>query len=864
MPRLPRVYVPRIRVSRRLDQARDCAVTQVVAPAGAGKTFSVAGWIGAAFTAGEPAARWLHADETWGPDRLREVLDHAAAERVVEGAGEGAGGRSGASGSARPPGRVVIDDAHLLPAASCRALAERLNEDPESMRLVLLSRWDLPIAHLVPELLGHFAMIRGDVLRLDEQEARALIVEHARTADPTVVEAITSYAQGWCAAVVLASRAVAVSPDPVAAARRCTTGDSRFGDRIASDVFASLSPRTRHLLLCLSAEQVVTPATAAHLANDAMAGEILADLDGTGLLVSRIVTDDAEEPVRYRLHPLLNEVVRRRLITDGVDVMGARATVVRAVLLDAAGGATDRALPRLETVRAFEEGAAFLADYGAAMVMRGEGAALAAFARDHPDQVESCPDLWFPLAIERWVAGDTAATERLLDQCLAHGGCLREEELACARLMRARLGREPLLPAVGFARGVVLAEKASDVSAEILPQLLTELAMTQSWLGDLHEAEVNLVAAVGLARTRELPALRAAALSHLALAQYMLGRERACTEVAGEALSRLDAARSWSPQFTRWRLELALGLARTVDVPWDVPPALQDARVHPADLCSVFWLRVHNAHAALTAGSIADGRALLQQPLDLPESSALPDHLLVVWLVEEATLAALAGDRTSLKAVEVRLAAGGFRGEAGWVGALRADLEGDRRLAAELLETAADDATFAQPVIRPVALVARAQLLDELGEGREAHELLRRAVVETEVRRNAAPFLGWTRQGTPIQTLLDQLVQRGPRPWAKELADAMACATSIATYFDPGTATPAEAVEEQTVHLPLLSAREREVLRQLARGATYADISATLFVSENTVKTHVSNLYAKLGAARRSEALALARSHHLI
>jgi LuxR family maltose regulon positive regulatory protein len=30
------------------------------------------------------------------------------------------------------------------------------------------------------------------------------------------------------------------------------------------------------------------------------------------------------------------------------------------------------------------------------------------------------------------------------------------------------------------------------------------------------------------------------------------------------------------------------------------------------------------------------------------------------------------------------------------------------------------------------------------------------------------------------------------------------------------------------------------------------------------VKTHISNLYAKLGVARRSEALALARTHHLI
>ena len=63
---------------------------------------------------------------------------------------------------------------------------------------------------------------------------------------------------------------------------------------------------------------------------------------------------------------------------------------------------------------------------------------------------------------------------------------------------------------------------------------------------------------------------------------------------------------------------------------------------------------------------------------------------------------------------------------------------------------------------------------------------------------------------------------------------------------------------------PTLSPREREVLNELARGATYADIAANLFVSENTIKTHVSSLYGKLSVSRRSEALAVARNLHLL
>jgi DNA-binding NarL/FixJ family response regulator len=61
-----------------------------------------------------------------------------------------------------------------------------------------------------------------------------------------------------------------------------------------------------------------------------------------------------------------------------------------------------------------------------------------------------------------------------------------------------------------------------------------------------------------------------------------------------------------------------------------------------------------------------------------------------------------------------------------------------------------------------------------------------------------------------------------------------------------------------------LSLRERDVLLGLARGSTYADIAANLYVSENTVKTHVSSLYAKLAVGRRSDALAVARTLRLL
>ncbi|MGX1485751.1 DNA-binding NarL/FixJ family response regulator [Streptomyces griseus] len=55
-----------------------------------------------------------------------------------------------------------------------------------------------------------------------------------------------------------------------------------------------------------------------------------------------------------------------------------------------------------------------------------------------------------------------------------------------------------------------------------------------------------------------------------------------------------------------------------------------------------------------------------------------------------------------------------------------------------------------------------------------------------------------------------------------------------------------------------LSVREREVLRLVARGTSNRGIAAELFISEATVKTHLTHVFAKLGAKDRAAAVATA------
>ena len=187
------------------------------------------------------------------------------------------------------------------------------------------------------------------------------------------------------------------------------------------------------------------------------------------------------------------------------------------------------------------------------------------------------------------------------------------------------------------------------------------------------------------------------------------------------------------------------------------------------------------------------------------------------------------------------------------------------------------------------------EVVAECADGRQAVEELpaiRPDVVLMDVRMPALDGIAATAQLRRLDEPLDVLVlttfgedevlwgaiEAGAAGFvlkdstAEDLIAAVRAVAGGAAWFDPAVAprlleryrrVVAPAARD-AARLDLLTDREHDVLRLMARGATNAEIGATLFVAEATVKTHVGSIFGKLGVRDRAAAIVFAYDHGVV
>jgi DNA-binding NarL/FixJ family response regulator len=131
-----------------------------------------------------------------------------------------------------------------------------------------------------------------------------------------------------------------------------------------------------------------------------------------------------------------------------------------------------------------------------------------------------------------------------------------------------------------------------------------------------------------------------------------------------------------------------------------------------------------------------------------------------------------------------------------------------------------------------------------------------------ELARRAQDTAVLLYSGVADKGLVSDALDAGARGFAlkdaplDDLSRAVDTVAGGGLYVDPVLA--AALASRRTENRKALSEREREVLRLLAEGGSYAEIGASLFLSPDTVRAHAQRAMTKLGARTRTQAVAVA------
>lgn len=157
-------------------------------------------------------------------------------------------------------------------------------------------------------------------------------------------------------------------------------------------------------------------------------------------------------------------------------------------------------------------------------------------------------------------------------------------------------------------------------------------------------------------------------------------------------------------------------------------------------------------------------------------------------------------------------------------------------------------------------------LIDEMDQSNRSVELIRQITAE----RDSIAVIVLTL--SPESARLDEIFEAGASAAVSKATNPAALATLIRETLDgrvlnvhrPAGSVHGSAAKSAAAEESMLSTRELEVLRLVAAGSTNSEIARKLWVTEQTVKFHLSNIYRKLGVGNRTEASRYAHVNGLL
>jgi LuxR family maltose regulon positive regulatory protein len=864
VPRAPHAAVRRVRLLEALDAGTSGPLTLVSAPAGSGKTALLASWIEDGRAPGYVA--WLSIGSHDDDRRRFWVAVVAALARAAGPLGSLAipprtrlelflPGLLDLVGGLRRPLTLVLDDFHAVRDPMLIADLEAVLEHaPERLRLVVATRMDPSLRLERLRLTGRLSEIRARDLAFTLDETRELSRELGLAIRSDDVTTLWRRTEGWAAGLRLAALSLRDHPDPHAFIQGFAGDDRALSDYLITEVISSQQPETLDFLKRTAIADRLTGDLANALTDDTGGDRTLAAMARGDALVDTV----DEGHVAYRYHPLFAEVLRMELARTMPDEVAGLHR--RAGVWHADHGHPFEAVRHAVKARDWKLAGAVAGEHWLSLMIAGQGAALRELLRPIPEEaVRASAELALAVAGLLLEAGDDARADELLVVAYELLPGLPEAQrrrLAVAStaidLYRARL-RGDVEEAVSSASIVLDEHWERDVAADVRALTLVNLGIAEFWSDRIPEAARHVQEAAGLARESGNDYVLFLALGYAAAVDAQTGR---LDEAWRRGRTAIDLAEAGGWTTAPGAAIAYLALAR-VHVLWSELDAADELieRARRA-LRNSGELLLHLALALLEARLLAArGEALTA--LDLLRGArraaerSVPRFLRVWAGALEAELLLAVGEpaeaRSLLRDLDSTESA---RDAAIELGCLELSVGEPREAIRAVASFLADARDSVQPDARVEAWVVDAMARDAIRDEKGAMRALERALDLAEPRGFRRAFI---QHGAPVRSLVRRRISAGTahRAFASEL---------LAALEDES----AGGVRSRGALLEPLSDRETAVLRYLPTMMSNAEIASEMFVSVNTVKTHLKHVYRKLDVTDRREAVRRGRELHLL
>ena len=847
----------RPRLVDQLAAAPEARVALVVAPAGSGKTVLLSEWTR------DVEAAWVGVDRRHD-DAVVFARDLVAALAAVHPSVDGSLGAVAAAGGRRlgpafvealckglaaspTPVVLVIDDLHRLTATAIHDdLDDLIAGLPDSAQVLIGSRWDPPLRLGRLRLSDQLVEVRAGDLAFDHDEGLELLrLVTGRDITSEQAEALVERTEGWAAGLQLAGLSMRRSDDLDGFVAGFTGDDRLVADYLTGEVLRTLEQPLRHFVLHTSMLEWLTP----ELCDAVTCGDDAAVRMRTLIDHGLLMPVGGAHHDRFRYHHLFADLLRYQLASEEptaeVDARRRAATwllgrgELRAGVEQClAVGDVDRAL-------------GVIAEKGVQYFERGESATLVKWLT----QIHSHLDLAPPVMALNLLAAQVAAEEydvaREMHRRLVARADLTDGERVAAQALGAQLGQGGLptgevhrlvadagrlLPSVDRSTVVDFLGAGGADSCETLLGHASAIAHFHD--GELDRAVVELERVAQLPGT-QYPIWRVNALGSLALCHAWQGRLRDAERLARDAL---DTARSFGSfdHISAIPAQFAMTIVHLDRLEMDAAQRHLDAATvgtlrcrrptnhHVLEVLQTRWAAAtEGVEAGLGCFRSSSAAGALHPVTAVAQLHLHVELLLRADSIDEATELLR---RSALPVHAARIDASLARG----------DVDAARRVLDAWIPSERDVRATLEHRIRAAFVL--------LGEGNTggAGNQIAEAATLAETEALLGPFTDSPRSLSLLRTTAPARPLRHLRPLLERAPDADRRATANDQLVDP------------------LTARELGVLAYLPSRLTNGEIAGALYISVNTLKTHLRSIYRKLAVDDRDAAVARASNLGLL